>query len=329
MIADVPGLGMPELLRAILKAGLACGVLATWAAAQGAPKATAANPLASARQAISLAERGRCREALPILKRATPRLRDKQLRYHSAMAAARCAMGLDDTAAAVDALMLLRRDFPDDPEVLYVCTHFFSHLANRSAQKLAETFPASPQLAKLNAEALESWGKWDEAVEAYRKILTENPGFPEIHFRIASILLDKSSSAEAAAEAKKELEEELKINPNSAAAEFALGEIARRAGDWDSAVQHFSRASQLDVGFLEAYLALGMSLNSAGKYAEAIAPLKVYVQMDPGDPAGHYQLATAYSRTGNKVAATRELQLQREAQEKRPVRRAPTAPVPQ
>jgi len=92
-----------------------------------------------------------------------------------------------------------------------------------------------------------------------------------------------------------------------------LGEIARQAGKWDEAIGHFSRASKLDEGFQESYLALGMSLNSAGKFSEAITPLRSYVKMQPGDPAGHYQLATAFARTGQKQEADREMALQREA----------------
>ncbi len=123
--------------------------------------------------------------------------------------------------------------------------------------------------------------------------------------------------------AKKEFEEELKVDPNNAAAEFLLGETARQAGQWDEAIGHFSRASKLDEGFQESYLALGMSLNSAGKFAEAIAPLQRYVKMQPGDPAGHYQLATAYARTGHKHEAEQEMLLQRETAAKAP-RGAPT-----
>lgn len=317
--------------HAIPRAGLALAAFlaATTCAAQDTSKTAPAGAPLSTSQAVSLAERGRCSEALPVLKQNTRRLRDRQLRYRAAMAAARCAMSLGDAAAAVDALMLLRRDFPDDPEVLYVSARFLSQLANRTAQELAQRFPNSPQVGKLNAEALESRRMWDEAIEAYRKILAQDPKLPDIHFRIARILLDKSSSAETTAEAKKELEEELKVNPDSAVAEFGLGEIARRAGEWDTAIRRFTRASQIDAGFLEAYLALGMSLSAAGNYADAIAPLQRYVKMAPADPAGHYQLATAYSRTGNKEAAERELQLQREALEKARPRRPPNAPPPQ
>jgi predicted Zn-dependent protease len=61
-----------------------------------------------------------------------------------------------------------------------------------------------------------------------------------------------------------------------------------------------------------------MALNAAGRYGEAIAPLKKYTEMDPSDPAGYYQLATAYARTGNKAEADRFLALQREAEKNKP-----------
>jgi predicted Zn-dependent protease len=63
-----------------------------------------------------------------------------------------------------------------------------------------------------------------------------------------------------------------------------------------------------------------MSLNSAGKFAEAIPPLEHYVKKQADDPAGHYQLAIAYARTGNNVGAARESQLQRETAAKAPNR---------
>jgi tetratricopeptide (TPR) repeat protein len=285
----------------------------TRAAAQVAAKPQAADPTAPIRQALDLAQTGRCSEALPVLKRSTQGLADKQLRYLAAFATVRCGMSVNDTAAVVNALVLLQRDFPDDPEVLYTAARIFAQFSDRTAQDLARRFPKSPQVGRMNAEVLESKQMWKEAIEAYRNILAQNPKVPGIHYRIATILLDTSPTAEAAAEAKNELDAELEINPKDAAAVFVLGEIARRGGSWDEAVRLFTRASQLDAGFMEAYFSLGLSLNAAGKYADAIAPLERYAKGVPDDPAGHYQLAIAYSRTGNKAAADRELQLQREA----------------
>lgn len=276
-------------------------------------------PGASVQQALAFAQRGRCKEALPILRTEVPRIADKKVRLSAAMAEAKCGMAEQDYESAVAGLLRMKHDAPRDPEVLYIWAHYFSQLANAAAQELVATAPISIQVQRLNAEALESQGKWDDAIAAYRRILETEPKTPEIHYHIAQILLNNPATQANTDDARKELEEELKVNPSNAAAEFMIGEIARRAGDWSTAIDHFQRASKLDVGFLEAYLALGMSLNSAGKFAEAIPPLEHYVKLQSEDPAGHYQLAMAYTRTGNKEAALRESELQRKAAEKAPV----------
>ena len=293
-----------------------CALLTASSAAQAPQKALGADASSSAQRGISLAAKGRCQEALPLLKKSAPHLADKQLKYRALMATARCGMSLDQTQSAVEALLVLNREFPHDPDVLYSTTHFYSELASRAAQELAATAPTSHQAEQLEAEAFESQQNWDRALAQYKKILDQEPKLAGIHYRIGRIFLSKSpSDAEGA---KAEFEQELKIDPENASAEFMLGEIERQAGQWDEAIRHFSRASKLDEGFQEAYLALGMSLNSAGKFSDAIAPLRSYVKLQPADPAGHYQLATAYARTGQKADADREMALQREAAAKSP-----------
>ncbi len=283
-----------------------------------AQPAKPAPPALSTQQALDLAEKGRCAEALPVLRRVVQQAADK-LRYRAGLVGARCAMALQRLPDALEILATLRRAYPNDPEVLYQSAHFFSQLADQSAQQLAASAPDSVPMRKLNAEALESQGKADDAITEYRKLLTEDPKLPELHFRIARLLLEKNPPQND--EAKQELNEELKVAPNNAAAEFGLGEIARLAGDWEPAIQHFTAAAKMDAGFVEAFLALGMSLNAARRFAEAVAPLERYVKLDPGDPAGHYQLATAYARTGKQAAADRELAEQRRLVEANPIRR--------
>jgi predicted Zn-dependent protease len=277
---------------------------------------TAADPSTSAKQGIVLAHRGNCKEALPILKKVIPRLTDKELKFNAAMLTARCAMSVGQTDSAVETLLLLNREFPHDPEVLYTTTHFYSELASRASQELAKTAPTSIQAQELDAEAFESQNDWDKAAAEYQRILAQDPKTPDIHYRLGRILLSKNPPDQEGA--KKEFEEELKLDPNNPPAHFMLGEIARQAGQWDDAVEHFSQASKLDQGFAEAYLALGMSLNSSGKFSDAVAPLQSYVKMVPEDPAGHYQLATAYARTGRKPDAEREMALQKETAAKAP-----------
>ena len=136
--------------------------------AQTSGKSAPVDPSTSADRALKLVGQGRCKEAPPILQRAMPRLTDKDLRYHTAMGLARCAMAREDTPAAVAALMLLRREFPDDPEVLFVSVHYYSHMATRASAEIAAKAPTSFQARRLEAEAFESQGKWDERQRSTR-----------------------------------------------------------------------------------------------------------------------------------------------------------------
>src|SRR5437762_8326059 len=206
----------------------------------------------SAEHAIDLAANGGCQEALPVLKKSLSQALDKQVEYRVAMATARCAMGLDQGQTAVNALWILKRDFPKDPEVLYMMTHYFSQLATRAAQEMAAVAPTSYQAHELEAESLESRENWDAAANEYRKILEQNPNLPGIHFRMGRVALSKVESPSNTEEARKEFQEELKIDPNNAASEFWLGEIARRVGEWNQAISHFTNAAKLDSGFAEA-----------------------------------------------------------------------------
>jgi len=295
---------------------IAATCLGSIAGAQVSPKPAAGKGLREVEQAIALASKGKCREALPTLKKTSAQITDKNLKYDVLMSTARCAIGLEQTEIAVNTLLELNRRFSKDPEVLYLTTHYYSELAMKASQSLAAAAPDSAQAQQLEAEAFESQGQLDKAVTQYRTILEKDPQRHGIHYRLGRLFLTKTpADAEGA---RKELEEELKIDPNSAASEFLLGEIARQAGQWDGAIGHFGQAAKLDEGFVEAYLALGISLNSATKFSDAIAPLESYVKMQPDDPAGHYQLATAYARTGRKQEAQREMALQRETAAKSP-----------
>ena len=292
-----------DLITSIAVLGVVAAVLVH---AQPPTRSAAIAP----QHAIDLAQSGHCKEAIPALKHVLPQLTEKTVRYNAELSLVRCAMALDQEQTAVDALLQLKRDEPDNPEVLYIATHYFSELGVRAAQQLQAQAPSSYQARRLEAEALESQGKNDEAAAIYRKILAENPKVPGIHYHLGQIALDRAGPNGSIDEARREFQSEIDVDPSNASAQFVLGELARRAGDWDEAVMRFSRAVHLDAGFSEAYLALGMSQAAAGQFAQALSPLEQYVKLQPEDPAGHYQLAIAYSRTGNKDGAAREMALQ-------------------
>ena len=267
-------------------------------------------------RAAALAESGHCTEALPLLKRAIRQTSDREMKKRLGLDGVHCAMSHDTPYDSLEFLSVLTHEFPRDPDVLYSATHAFSDLSMRTSQDLAREAPFSFQVHELNAEALEIQGKWDEAGAEYRKILDINPMLPGVHARLGRTYLSKQRpTPEDAAKAKKAFEEELEIDPRNAAAEYVLGQLAADSGDSAGAIQHFSKATKLDVNFGEAYLGLGTSLNSARQFTDAIPPLETYEKMAPDSPTGHYQLAVAYAGAGRKMDANREAQLQRQASE--------------
>jgi tetratricopeptide (TPR) repeat protein len=308
---------------------LVSSAIANQAWAQSGVKPPADDASLSAQKGLSLAEEGHCREALPVLKKAASQVPDKQLKLKAGLATVRCGQLLNQTDATVTALLWLNREFPSEPEVLYISTHAFSDLATRAALQLANTAPNSKQARQLNAESLEMQGKWDEAAAEYNAILKKQPDTPGIHYRIGRAILSKPPAPTTVEDARKEFEAELKIDPRNAGAEYILGQLARQDQRWDDAIAHFSRASKLDGGFADAFMGLGLSLNAASRFAEAIPPLETAVRLQPDNPAGHYQLAIAYNRVGRRDDAKREAQLQKEAAERVEQARQKAAGPPQ
>lgn len=284
--------------------------------AQVAKKTARAVDSSMTERGAKLAEAGHCDEALPLLKRSFPQTSDKDLKLRIGIDAVRCAMTLNQPDLAVDFLRMLNREFPRSPEVLYLSVHIYSDLSTRASQVLASVAPTSYQARQLNAEALEVQGKWDEAEKEYRRILEENPRAPGIHFRLGRNVLSKPETPTTAEDAKKEFEAELDIDPRNAGAEYVLGELAREVGRIPEAVEHFTRAARLDSGFGDAFLGLGMALVAEKRYSDAIPPLETAVKLQPGNPAGHYNLAIAYGHEGRKEDAQREAALQKATAEK-------------
>jgi len=279
-----------------------------------APKAApASSPQSAAERAVTLAESGHCTEAMPLLKKSIHQIVNKELQKRAGLVGLNCAMTHNAPSDALPFLEVLVHEFPRDPEVLYAAAHVYSDLSLRTSQELMREAPFSYQVHLLNAEALETQGKWPEAAAEYRKILDINPTLPGVHARLGRVLLSGAQpTADAVAKAKQNFEQELEIDPNNAASEYVLGELAKEEGDFSTSISHYTRATKIDNSFAEAYLGLGSALVSTKQFADAIPPLETYEKLAPDSPTGHYQLALAYNGIGRKEDANREAALQRD-----------------
>jgi tetratricopeptide (TPR) repeat protein len=273
-------------------------------------------PAKSPDSITQLAESGHCREALPLLKTTLTHATDPETKKRLGLDGVHCGMSLHDLDSAASFLRGLSSAFPNDPEVLYLTVHVYSDLSIRASQKLMVTAPTSYQVRLLNGEALEEQGKWEEAIAEYREVLSRNPNLPGIHYRVGRLVLTLPKSEENKKAAEREFEEEIKIDPSNAGAEYILGELARQDQQFPVAIQHFERATKLDGGFADAFIGLGRAMLEAGRNADALAPLQMAAKLRPDNPAPHFYLSTAYRRTGHPEEAQRELALHEQATEK-------------
>jgi tetratricopeptide (TPR) repeat protein len=273
---------------------------------------------------VTLAEQGRCKEAVAGLKHAMTAPGTAESRKKAGVLGLRCSLALDNRDLALDFLRLLGKQFPQDPDILFITVHAYSDLSTRTAQDLGRIAPQSIAARKLFAESFEMQGKWDDAQREYETMIGQDPNAVGIHFLLGRVLLSRpDADANAAQRAKQEFQKEIELDPKNAAAHYILGELASKDEKWDEAITQFSAAAKLDPNFAEAYLGWGFCLVTLKRYEEAIPPLRAAERLTPDNPTVHYSLGTALSRSGQKEEAEKEFAIHRSLTAVKP---APTAP---
>lgn len=277
--------------------------------AQQSP-AAAPRPVLTPEKAVALAEQGRCGDSLLGLKHAMATSVPTEVRKQAGVVGIRCSLAMDDRDSTNEFIRLLTKQFPKDPDVLFVIVHAYSDLSTRSAQDLGREAPQSIAAHKLNAEALEMQGKWESAQMEYEGIIKTDPNARGIHFLLGRLLLSRPDAGpEAAERARQEFIKEIEIDPSNAGAHYILGELARRDEKCEEAIPQFSDAINSDSNFAEAYLGKGLCLVNLKKYEEAIPPLRTAERLTPGNPEVHHTLATALERSGHKEEADKEFSI--------------------
>ncbi len=272
------------------------------------PKAGAVpHPALTPEKALALAEQGRCRESMAALKGALASQRDPTTQKEIGVVGVRCSLAVDDRDSTLDFVRYLHKQFPLDPDVLFVVVHAYSDLSTRTAQDLGRTAPQSFAAHKLNAEALEMQGKWEPAQLEYEWMIQKEPNTPGIHFLLGRLLLSRSDAGPDATErAKQEFLKEIQLDPHNAGAVYILGELDRRDQKWDEAISRYTQAIKIDPNLGEAYLGWGYCLVNLKKYEDAISPLRTAERLIPANPEVHHSLATALERSGHKEEAQKE-----------------------
>jgi len=252
--------------------------------------------------AMSLSELGQYQEALPGLENGFHKATDPLTKRLCGLQLMRAYTGLRRDSDAVAIALELNRLYPDDPEILYHTGRIYGNFAFLTLHKLEEVAPTSVWRHQAAAEAFESEGSTNASIGEYREVLKLDPHRPNIHYRIGRTLLARwqlTHLPEDRAEAAKEFEQELQLDPGDANAIYELAEIHRQLSELDQAQQLFEAALKYYPDFEEAQVGLAATLMTQQKPDLALPHLQRAVVLNADDEVAWYRLAQADRALGN------------------------------
>jgi serine/threonine protein kinase/tetratricopeptide (TPR) repeat protein len=202
-------------------------------------------------------------------------------------------------------------------------------LGNIKAVPPAEAFPRAkaaalkaleidPDLAEAHASLgfvrrFFDWD-WPAAERSFARALRLNPAYATAHRWYAQFLAGSGRHAEAVREAELALE----LEPLSIIIYTAVGDVLFYARRFDEAIGYYRRALELDPEFLPGHSDLARALEHSGRIEEAIAGYERAIRLAQGENADPSAgLANAYAVAGRRteaLAVLEELKSRRAAQ---------------
>jgi Tfp pilus assembly protein PilF len=264
---------------------------------------TPTDPRARLFLALTRAATGECEAALPELAKGFSTGADRRL---AGLALAQCHIAAKRFAEAGGVIAQLEKQFPADPDVLYVSADYHMKAWNDAIYRMYQKAPSSYRVDQLSAEVFETQGKYTEAVAEYRKAIEKNPHAINLHYRLGRALLQQSHDPAVLDQALKEFEAELSLNPSDAVAEYQVAQILAAGQKKAEAAPHFERAAELRPDFPEALIAVAKLRSDAKRYSDAIALLERAVNLQPRNETAHYSLMMVYRSAGRPADAQRE-----------------------
>lgn len=253
-------------------------------------------------------ELGQVKEAIPMLEQGFQNPPSDEVGRSVGLNLLSAYMSANQPSKGLELTGRLLDRYPNDPEVLYRASHLYGDMALKTMTHLVDVAPQSVWKRMSFAEALESEKRYDLAIIEYRKAVADEPDMAAIHYQLGrALLLRAPDDAEARDEGLKEFEEAVKLDPHNSAAEYEIGEIHRRQGQFTQAREHFSRAVTLDPTVEDAQIALARTLIRLQRPEDSVPHLLAAIELNPKNEVSHFLLANAYRALGNSTGYENEM----------------------
>lgn len=171
--------------------------------------------------------------------------------------------------------------------------------AIESTQEALKAIPNSYALHLRLGAAYLAAGKYPEAEQSFRDLVSAGDPLPTSSIGLAQVLLRTGHATEAAAEL---ISAERRLGPQFLIVYFE-GLALDRAGRRQEAISAFQRAVQADGKSAEAHLGLGKTFLAVGRNNEAVSELETVLKLEPNSVPAHRLLKQAYARAGDRTQA--------------------------
>jgi len=173
-------------------------------------------------------------------------------------------------------------------------------------ESFARLFKAAPEsgTASLVTALMMMRFKADSLAEAELKLaLEKEPKLAGANFWLGQLMHRRGQYGEAIVL----LEKELTINPSNGMAYYLIGDAYTRQSKWDEALPTLRKAIWLEPYFTESYVLLGKTYLNKKNYGLAETMLKRAIQFDRNNKQAHSLLGQLYEQTGRSLEAKQEL----------------------
>ena len=125
--------------------------------------------------------------------------------------------------------------------------------------------------------ALAAQGRFDEAIENYRQAIQINPNYCDALNSLGVALAAQGRFEEAIENYRKAIQ----TKPNSSEAQYNLGNALAAQGRFEEAIESYRQAIQINPNYCEALNNLGIALANKGRFDEAIEAFRQAIQVKP------------------------------------------------
>ncbi len=175
----------------------------------------------------------------------------------------------------------------------YLLFSFFAALllsVSLSAQT-ANTQPTPVQTAFQQGLSSFNAGRFDEAGEFFKKVISLQPNTPAAYFNLGLCHSRQKRNAEALAA----FQEAVRVKPDYVEALIQLGNSYDYLGKLDDAVVTYKKALAIEPNNGNAYFELGVAYYGGKKYQEALESLQQSLKFKPESHNTHLKLGQTYA----------------------------------